>query len=279
MKLSDLRSAIEAWDEKGAPSRDEVLRVVGALVVALETGEVRAARPVGDGGWTVEAWVKTGLLWGFRHAAVVDLPPAGPLAFRDKELFPPRGPSEIGDVRLVPGGSAIRRGAFVGAGVVLMPPCYVNVGAYVGSGTMIDSHALVGSCAQVGRGVHLSAGAQVGGVLEPPGAMPVVIEEGCFVGALAAVLEGVRVSREAVIGAGVVLTASTPVFDVPRRRKLERGEDGILVIPERAVVVPGSRRMSDPWAVGEGLATDAAVIVKDRDERTDAKAALESALR
>ncbi len=279
MTSEALESAIEAWEGGGAPSRDEVLRVVGALVDALESGEVRAARRDDDGRWVVAPWVKSGLLWGFRHAAVVEFPAAGPLAFRDKELFPPRGPREVRKVRLVPGGSAIRRGAYVGEGVVMMPPAYINVGAWVGSGTMIDSHALVGSCAQVGRGVHISAGAQVGGVLEPPGAMPVIVEDGSFIGALAAVLEGVRVSRAAVIGAGVVLTASTPIYDVPRRRVLEPDDDGVVVIPERAVVIPGTRPLSDSWARERGLAADAAIIVKDRDERTDAKAALEGALR
>jgi 2,3,4,5-tetrahydropyridine-2-carboxylate N-succinyltransferase len=201
------------------------------------------------------------------------------MGYRDKQAFPPRSGDSLGNVRVVPGGTAIRRGAYVADGVVLMPPAYVNVGAYVAERAMIDSHALVGSCAQIGGGVHLSAGAQIGGVLEPPGAMPVIVEDGAFVGGLAALLEGVRVRREAVIGAGVVLTASTPVFDVPRRRVLRADADGVLTIPERAVVVAGSRPLSDPWAREQGLGGAAAIIVKDRDEGTAARAALEEALR
>jgi 2,3,4,5-tetrahydropyridine-2-carboxylate N-succinyltransferase len=280
MKDAELRQEIEALvsEEGGAPDGGRVSEIVAALIEALETGRIRAAEPDGDG-WRVNAWVKQGVLLGFRSSDVVGYPDAGPMGFRDKQAFPPRSGDSLGNVRVVPGGTAIRRGAYVADGVVLMPPAYVNVGAYVAERAMIDSHALVGSCAQIGGGVHLSAGAQIGGVLEPPGAMPVIVEDGAFVGGLAALLEGVRVRREAVIGAGVVLTASTPVFDVPRRRVLRADADGVLTIPERAVVVAGSRPLSDPWAREQGLGGAAAIIVKDRDEGTAARAALEEALR
>jgi 2,3,4,5-tetrahydropyridine-2-carboxylate N-succinyltransferase len=173
----------------------------------------------------------------------------------------------------------VGRGADLADGGILMPPCYVNVGAHVGERSMIDSHALVGSCAQLGNAVHLSAGAQVGGVLEPPGALPVVIEDGAFIGALAAVLEGVRVGAGAVLGAGVVLTRSTPVYDLVLSQVQRATPEGSLVIPERAVVIAGSRPVSDPWGQGLGLTAAAALIVKRRDPGTDARAALEEALR
>lgn len=278
MDAGGLRREIESWDAGARPDADHVLRVVGALLDALERGEVRAARPR-DGGWEVAAWVKSGILHGFRASPVEPTAGAGPLRFSDKRLYPARDPSGMPGVRLVPGGSAIRRGAHVGRGVVLMPPCYVNVGAYVGEGAMIDSHALVGSCAQIGRGVHLSAGAQIGGVLEPPGAMPVVVEDGAFVGGLSAIVEGVRVGRDAVIGAGVILTASTPLFDLPRRRVLRAGPDGVLLVPPRSVVIPGTRPLDDEWARSSGLSAAAALIVKERDAGTDARASLEDALR
>ncbi len=263
---------------EGEPGKETVSSVVEILLEGLESGAVRAATPCHDGTWQVHPWVKTGILLGFKYAAIQPWPPQAP-RFRDKDLYFPRELSSLDDVRLVPGGSAIRRGAHVGRSVVLMPPCYVNVGAYVGSSAMIDSHALVGSCAQIGEGVHLSAGVQVGGVLEPPGASPVVVEDGAFIGALSGLFEGVRVCKEAVIGAGVILTASTPVFDLGENRVIRRGVDGVLTIPERAVVIAGSRSIADGWAKGQGLSLSAAVIVKRRDEGTDARAALESTLR
>lgn len=273
-----LREEILALAATSDPPRAAAEAAVRALLVALESGRVRAASPE-NGGYVVHAWVKTGILLGFRISAVVPMTPAGAFGFRDKELFPPRAIEDLDGVRVVPGGTAVRRGAYIGPGAILMPPCYVNVGAHIGEGSMIDSHALVGSCAQLGRGIHLSAGAQIGGVLEPPGAMPVIVEDGAFIGALSAVLEGVQIGEGAVIGAGVVLTASTPVYDLPRERVLPRGEDGVLRIPPRAVVVAGSRPLGSPWARAAGLCAAAAIIVKDRDARTSARAALEDALR
>ena len=279
MDGAKLKEAIERLLGEGERAeRDEVRATVAELLAALESGAVRAAAPENDH-WVVNQWVRAGILLGFRHSDIVRVEMGGAFGFADKHLFLPRHPASMPGARLVPGGSAVRRGAHIGAGVILMPPCYVNVGAFVDEGSMIDSHALVGSCAQIGKRVHLSAGAQIGGVLEPPGAMPVVVEDGCFVGALAGVLEGVHVRRGAVLGAGVILTASMPVYDVPRRRILHADARGVLEIPARAVVVAGSRPMADPWAAEMGVRGAAAVIVKDRDEGTDARAALEDALR
>ncbi len=278
MTTADLKERIETLAARGeAADRAAVRAAVTELLGALEDGRLRAASPEGDA-WVVHPWIKTGILLGFRFSDIAEAM-AGPLGFADKDLFATRRPSSMPGVRIVPGGSAVRRGAHVGREVVLMPPCYINVGAFVDAGAMIDSHALVGSCAQIGRRVHLSAGAQVGGVLEPPQAAPVIVADDVFVGALAALLEGVRVRRGAVIGAGVILTGSTPVFDVPRRRVLRRAQGQPLEIPERAVVIPGARPLSDPWARETGVQGAAAVIVKDRDAGTDARAALEEALR
>jgi 2,3,4,5-tetrahydropyridine-2-carboxylate N-succinyltransferase len=243
-----------------------------ALLNALEAGHVRAAARGDDGVWRAVTWVKRAILLGFRRSDLAAIE-AQPFPFFDKTAYPARA-FALGDrVRLVPGGSAVRRGAHVAAGVVVMPPAYVNVGAFVGAGTMVDSHALVGSCAQIGGGVHLSAGAQIGGVLEPAHKTPVVVEDGAFVGALAGVFEGVVVRERAVLAAGVVLTAATVVHDLVHRREL-RGE-----IPAGAVVVPGSRPASGAWATERGLQIASPLVVKYRDDRTDAATALESALR
>ena len=244
---------------------------------ALESGSVRAAEPFA-GGWRVNDWVKKGILVGFRLGKVVPMEPAGPLRFFDKDTFPARQTVPEG-VRIVPGGSAVRAGAHLGPGVVVMPPAYVNVGAYVGEGTMVDSHALVGSCAQVGRRVHLSAGAMLGGVLEPVGALPVIVEDEVLVGGNCGVYEGAIVGRRAVLGSGVILTGSVTVYDVPRQTTYRRTAERTLRIPEGAVVVPGSRRMTDAFAERQGLALYTPVIVKYRDEKTDAATALEEALR
>jgi len=243
----------------------------------LEKGAVRAAEP-SDDGWRVNGWVKKGILLGFRLGKVVAMEPAGPLRFFDKDTYPARASVPPG-VRIVPGGSAVRSGAYLGAGVVVMPPAYVNVGAYVDEGTMVDSHALVGSCAQVGKRVHLSAGAMLGGVLEPVGALPVIVEDEVLIGGNCGVYEGTVVGRRAVLGSGVILTASVTVYDVPRRTTHRRGDGRPLRIPDGAVVVPGSRRLGDPFAESHGLGLYTPVIVKYRDEKTDAATALEEALR
>lgn len=243
-----------------------------ALLSALEQGQVRAAMRDANGTWHAVPWVKRAILVGFRRTEVVEIA-AEPFSFFDKAAYPPRD-LNLGDrVRLVPGGSSVRRGAFVAPGVVVMPPAYINVGASVGTGTMVDSHALVGSCAQIGANVHLSAGAQIGGVLEPAHATPVIVEDGAFVGALCGVFEGFVVRERAVLAAGVVLTAATTVFDLVHGRMLNRE------IPAGAVVVPGTRPASGAFATERGLQVAAPMIVKYRDARTDAATALETALR
>jgi 2,3,4,5-tetrahydropyridine-2-carboxylate N-succinyltransferase len=252
--------------------------VFDAFLAGLEEGTIRAAEP-GPEGWRVNGWVKKGILLGFRLGRVVELPPAGPLRFFDKDTFPPRRLTVADGVRVVPGGSAVRSGAYLGPGVVVMPPAYVNVGAWVGEGSMIDSHALVGSCAQVGRRVHLSAGAMLGGVLEPVGALPVIVEDDVLVGGNCGVYEGTIIGRRAVLGSGVILTGSLTVYDIPRQTTYRRSADAPLRIPEGAVVVPGSRRAPAGFAERHGLHLYTPIIVKYRDEKTDASAALEEALR
>jgi 2,3,4,5-tetrahydropyridine-2-carboxylate N-succinyltransferase len=254
------------------------------LLDALEHGIVRAASRDASGEWRAVPWVKRGILLGFRAGAIVDMSVGGSsngvvLAFFDKDTYPPRRLVREDGIRVVPGGSSIRRGAFVASGVVCMPPMYINVGAYIGAGSMIDSHALVGSCAQVGERVHLSAAAQLGGVLEPVNASPVVIEDDVVIGGNCGVYEGTVVRRRAVIGAGVVLTRGTPVYDL-ERQTIHRAEAAKpLIIPENAVVVPGARAVKDDWGRREGLSLQTPVIVKYRDEKTDAATALESWLR
>jgi 2,3,4,5-tetrahydropyridine-2-carboxylate N-succinyltransferase len=253
----------------------------GAFLSLVEAGRVRAAAPLTTGGiagWQVDARVKQAILMGFRLGQIITMGDDA-LPFVDKDTYPVRRFVTSDRVRVVPGGSSVRRGAHVGVGVTIMPPAYVNVGAFVDEGTMVDSHALVGSCAQIGKRVHLSAAAQIGGVLEPVGALPVVIEDDVLVGGNCGVYEGTIVKARAVLGAGVVLTRSTRVFDLVHERELAATDDQPLVIPAGAVVVPGSRPASSSWAKERGLHLSAPMIVKYRDERTDAKAALEQALR
>lgn len=271
--MSDVR--LEDWfarDDAALAADPDWPRMHMQLLAALERGEVRAARRGDDGTWRAEAWVKRAILVGFRNTKIGPID-AVPAPFFDKSAYPVRAFALDDGVRLVPGGSAVRRGAYLAPGVVVMPPAYVNVGAYVGPGTMVDSHALVGSCAQIGANVHLSAGAQIGGVLEPANAAPVVIEDGAFVGGLCGVFEGVVVRERAVLAAGVVLTAATVVHDLVHGCE-RRGE-----IPAGAVVVPGSRPASGTYARERGLTVAAPLIVKYRDAKTDAGTALESALR
>jgi 2,3,4,5-tetrahydropyridine-2-carboxylate N-succinyltransferase len=272
-----LQERIERAVAAGETGRD-ARAAFADFAAALERGEVRAAEPT-DGGWRVNAWVKQGILLGFRLGQVVETEAAGPLRFFDKDTMPARRLTLADGVRIVPGGSAVRTGAYLAPGVVIMPPAYVNVGAYVGEGTMVDSHALVGSCAQVGRRVHLSAGAMLGGVLEPVGALPVIVEDEALVGGNCGVYEGTIVGRRAVLGSGVLLTASVTVYDLPRETTYRRTADQPLRIPEGAVVVPGSRAAAGGFAEKYGLALYTPVIVKYRDEKTDAAAALEEALR
>ncbi len=254
---------------------------VDELLAALESGAVRAAERDAGGRWRAVPWVKRGILLGFRVGAVVDQSPAGagPFRFFDKDTYPTRSLSLADGVRVVPGGSTIRRGAYVGKGVVCMPPMFINAGAYVGAGTMVDSHALVGSCAQIGEHVHLSAAAQIGGVLEPVNAAPVVIEDEVIVGGNCGVYEGAIVRRRAVLAAGVVLTRGTPVYDLVKEAVYRAQGAQPLEIPADAVVVPGARAVKADWARNEGVSLQTPLIVKYRDERTDLATTLESWLR
>jgi 2,3,4,5-tetrahydropyridine-2-carboxylate N-succinyltransferase len=226
----------------------------------------------------VRSEVKAAILACFADRTTVDWT-AGPLAFRDRAAVPPRGDLAGGPWRIVPGGTAVRRGAHLGEGVVVMPPSYINIGAWVGPDSMVDSHVLVGSCAQIGARVHLAAGVTIGGVLEPPGVRPVIVEDDAFVGAGSALLEGVLVARGAVIGAGVTLTGTSRLYDLVRGRVLEGSADAPLVVPPGAVVVPGSRALAGRFAAEHGLSAAVALLVKDRDAGTSARVALEGALR
>jgi 2,3,4,5-tetrahydropyridine-2-carboxylate N-succinyltransferase len=277
--MSDLRQRIESFVEQGEDvSRGPAGNAVAELVQALNDGSIRAASPADDGSWTVHAWVKQGILLGFRIGRMVDHS-TDRFPFYDKHTFPVK-PLRKGDgVRVVPGGSAIRTGSYVAPGVVCMPPMYVNVGAYVDDDTMIDSHALVGSCAQIGRRVHLSASAQVGGVLEPVNAQPVVVEDDAFIGGGCGVYEGCRVREGAVLAAGVQLTASTRLYDLVEETVRTAEGDAPLTVPEQAVVVPGSRAVDSEFGREHGLSLQAPMIVKYRDAQTDAATALEDALR
>ena len=246
----------------------------------LRTGKIRAAEKDEDGNWKTNAWVKQGILAGFKMGEMVTMSMGGEtLQFFDKNTFPLR-PMNLDDkIRIVPGGSAIRDGSFVAQNVVLMPPCYINVGAYVDEGTMIDSHALVGSCAQIGKRVHLSAAAQIGGVLEPINANPVIIEDDVLVGGNTGVYEGAIVRERAVLASGVILTRSTPVFDLVNNKIIKSDGTKPLEIPAGAVVVQGSRQITSGFGKENGLSIYAPIIVKYRDERTDAATKLEDYLR
>jgi 2,3,4,5-tetrahydropyridine-2-carboxylate N-succinyltransferase len=264
---------------------DDAWDVLEQLLRELEAGTLRAAERDERGSWRAVPWVKQGILLGFRIGQVVDMTayvtegaPARFFYF-DKHTFPPRGFDVTDGVRIGPGGSSIRRGAYVAPGVVCMPPMYINVGAYVGSNTMVDSHALVGSCAQIGARVHLSAGAQIGGVLEPVNAAPVIIEDDVLVGGNCGVYEGTVVRQRAVLAAGVILTRGTPVYDLVNETVYRGSAERALEIPAGAVVVPGARRVKGAWAGEQELSLQTPVIVKYRDEQTDLATTLEAWLR
>ena len=268
----------------GEPLPAEAETVVETLLGALERGAVRAAERDADGAWHAVPWVKRGILLGFRAGRIVDMSIGGHhgeprFGFFDKHTYPPQALTIASGVRVVPGGSSIRRGAYLAPGVVCMPPMYVNVGAWIGAGTMVDSHALVGSCAQIGERVHLSAAAQIGGVLEPVNAAPVVIEDDVLVGGNCGVYEGTIVRAKAVLASGVVLTRGTPVYDLVHERVYRASADSPLEIPAGAVVVPGARKVNAGWGAEQGLSLQTPVIVKYRDEKTDLATALEGWLR
>lgn len=243
----------------------------------LENGRIRVAEKK-DGRWTVNTWIKDVILSGFRLGTLSDMS-QGQFPFFDKDTFPVRSFTPESGVRIVPGGSAVRRGAYLAPSVIMMPPAYVNVGAYVDSDTMIDSHALVGSCAQIGRHVHISAAAQIGGVLEPVGAMPVIIEDNVFIGGNCGIYEGTVVGENAVIATGVIINASTAIFDAVAGEWLQRGENGRISVPPGAVVVPGSRPLTKGPGAENGIHVYTPVIVKYRDAKTSASLVLEDLLR
>jgi 2,3,4,5-tetrahydropyridine-2,6-dicarboxylate N-succinyltransferase len=270
------------FDENPGRYTEAHLRVFQRFKDALNAGEIRAAEPdsARASGWRVNAWVKKGILLGFRMGKIVDMSiDAARQPFFDKSTYPVKKMSAESGVRIVPGGSSIRDGCYVGKGVTCMPPMYINAGAYVDEGTMIDSHALVGSCAQVGRRCHISAAAQIGGVLEPVGALPVIIEEEVLIGGNCGVYEGTVVKRRAVLGTGTVLNRSTPVYDVVTGAVHSASADEPLVIPENAVVVAGSRAIAQGRGKEWNLSLYTPVIVKYRDAKTDVKIQLEDLLR
>jgi len=278
-----LESDITSLAAAGASADRERARAVFAdLRARLSSGEVRAAEPDPHSpvGWRVNTWVKQGILLGFRFGDMVDASmDHGRVPFYDKDTLPLKKPGLAGGIRIVPGGSAIRDGAYLAPGVICMPPMYVNIGAWVGEGSMIDSHALVGSCAQVGARVHVSAAAQIGGVIEPVGALPVIVEDDVLVGGNTGIYEGAIIKTRAVIAAGTVLTGSTPVYDLVHGEIIKPTADRPLVVPEGAVVVPGGRAVTQGKGVEWGLSLATPVIVKYRDSRTDTRTELEAWIR
>lgn len=247
------------------------------VIAGLESGEIRVAEKV-DGVWKVNTWVKEVILAGFRLGKMSDMS-QGQFPFFDKDTYPVRQFTQDSGVRIVPGGSSIRRGAYVAPGAIVMPPSYINVGAYVGEGTMVDSHVTIGSCAQVGKNIHISAATQIGGVLEPAGAMPTIIEDGAFVGGNCGIYEGTIVQEGAVIASGVIITSSTAIFDATKGEFLERNADGRVVVPRGAVVVSGSKPIKKGAAADSGVSLYCPVIVKYRDEKTSGSVTLEDILR
>ena len=270
----------ELYARDGKEFGEEYFRAFDEFKAALNEGRVRAAEPdpSSPSGWRVNGWVKKGILLGFRLGRVVSIPPAE-LQFRDKHTYPLKQLPEGQNIRVVPGGSSIRDGCYIGKNVTCMPPMYINVGAYVDEGTMVDSHALVGSCAQVGKRVHISAAAQIGGVLEPIGALPVIVEDEALVGGNCGVYEGTIVGKGAVLAAGTIITGSTPVYDLVRDTVHRREGEVPLRIPEGAVVVPGSRAVTKGRGKDLGISLYTPVIIKYRDEKTEQAVRLEDLLR
>jgi 2,3,4,5-tetrahydropyridine-2-carboxylate N-succinyltransferase len=277
-----LQETVEALFAQGAEApREEARAAVKALRDALSAGEVRAAEPdaASATGWRVNPWVKRGILLAFRVGSTVDQTADGRGLFFDKDTLPLKPLSVSSGIRIVPGGSSVRDGAYLGRGVICMPPMFVNIGAWVGDESLIDSHALVGSCAQVGKGVHVSAAAQIGGVLEPVGALPVIVEDDVLIGGNCGVYEGTVVRRRAVLAAGTILTGSTPLYDLTTGSIIQARPGEPLIVPEGAVVVPGARPIQSGAGKEWGLSVATPIIVKYRDERTSARTALEQWIR
>jgi 2,3,4,5-tetrahydropyridine-2,6-dicarboxylate N-succinyltransferase len=279
MLETDIKSLVAS---AAAADRDTARAVFAELRAALSAGTVRAAEPdpASPIGWRVNAWVKQGILLGFRFGDLADASmDHGRLPFYDKDTLPLKRPGLDARVRIVPGGSAVRDGAYLAPGVICMPPMYVNIGAWVGPDTLIDSHALIGSCAQVGARVHVSAAAQIGGVIEPVGALPVIVEDEVLIGGNTGIYEGVVIKARAVIAAGTVLTGSTPVYDLVKGEVIRPTAERPLVVPEGAVVVPGARAVTAGKGPEWGLSLATPVIVKYRDSRTDTRTELEAWIR
>jgi 2,3,4,5-tetrahydropyridine-2-carboxylate N-succinyltransferase len=283
VNVTELPDTIDRLAAAGLEApRNEARLAFAALRTALSDGVVRAAEPdrASPSGWKANTWVKRGILLGFRFGETIDMSiNHGRWPFFDKDTLPLKSIGPADGVRLVPGGSSIRDGSYLGRAVICMPPMFVNIGAYVGDETLIDSHALVGSCAQIGRRVHLSAGAQIGGVIEPVGALPVIVEDDVLVGGNCGVYEGAVLKRRVVLAAGTILTGSTPLYDLPNDRIIEAAPGEPLVVPEGAVVVPGSRPVTSGLGREWGISVATPVIVKYRDERTSARTALETWIR
>jgi 2,3,4,5-tetrahydropyridine-2-carboxylate N-succinyltransferase len=276
-----MQTSIESlFDHKPAEYTQEHRALFAQFLAALNRGEVRAAEPdpATATGWRVNAWVKKGILLGFRMGVNVDMSVSS-LTFRDKDTYPTKAIGAENNIRIVPGGSSVRDGVYLGRNVTCMPPMYINVGAYVDDGTMVDSHALVGSCAQVGKNCHISAASQIGGVLEPVGALPVCIEDDVLIGGNCGVYEGTIVKTRAVLGTGTILNRSTPVYDVVRNTIHRATEDSPLVVPEGAVVIAGSRAITNGPGKDWGLSVYTPIIVKYRDAKTDTRIQLEDLLR
>ena len=275
-----LEQRVEEAFEHG--NRKDARDLIEELRNALNEGVVRAAEPDTSAphGWRVNAWVKRGILLAFRFGEIEDMSvDHGGWPFFDKDTLPTKAFDEQAKVRIVPGGSSIRDGAYIGKGVICMPPMYVNIGAWVGEGTLVDSHALVGSCAQVGSRVHLSAAAQIGGVLEPVGALPVIVEDDVMIGGNCGIYEGAIIKKRAVLASGTVLTASTPIYDVVNGTIIKAAPGEPLVVPEGAVVVPGTRPIQSGHGEDWGLSVATPIIVKYRDDKTSARTALEEWIR
>ena len=280
--MTRVATALASSIEKTAADPDalppaEIRRLFAELRAGLNDGSIRAAEKEGDR-WVVRTWVKKGILLGFR-VGVVGEPVSSGFPFFDRDTFPLKQLTIESGLRIVPGGTSVRDGCYIGPGVTIMPPSYVNVGAWIGEGTLLDSHVLVGSCAQIGRRVHVSAGAQIGGVLEPVGELPVIIEDEVLIGGNAGIYEGAVVRERAVIAAGTILTGGTPVYDVVRGNEYRRGPGQPLEIPAGAVVVPGARAIREGKGKEWGLSLQTPVIVKYRDEKTDRSVSLEDLLR
>ncbi|MEI6090748.1 MAG: 2,3,4,5-tetrahydropyridine-2,6-dicarboxylate N-succinyltransferase [bacterium] len=274
-----LKEQVEYFSQNGIANNEDFFEFAKNFTNKLETGEIRSAWRDTDGTWKVNTWVKTGIHLLFQYGTMKDYSIDANFKFFDKNTLGPREMKLEDNIRLIPGGSAIRCGVFIGERVICVPPMYINIGAYVDSGSMIDSHALIGTCAQIGKNVHISAAAQIGGVLEPAGARPVIIEDDVMVGGNCGVYEGVLVRQGAVLGTGVIMNASTHIYDLVNERVIKSNGDIPLEVPEKAVVIPGSRALNTEFAKSFGLSISTPIIIKYRDEKTNIKTALNDLLR